>query len=1072
MLTVRVQILNITVPAQYQDSGGVFLDIGETDLSLSRVAEELNEINLIRYGGVRKFNLPLTGKNQYVFREFFSPTPIDFDYTPLECRIYVGSNTLEETKIGATRINEGQRTFEAVATKATDYWIIGAKALRLPQIPYEDIEFTFDNITLNQATQYAYSDGDIGIHFTPMYFGKPYVERRMTVEYFRWNYHLLRVFTEGFRTFGWCFKCEALESDKGRQILAYLIDPNAYSREELINANKAAAESGEINRDKNYTVSVGGLGPLFGLLGILTSKPTYGYHFVVLHDTVNFDPGSNMQGGRYYGFGRFKFTFTIQYVPKDLRASTIKVQFFRNNPPPPVSKPTLIHEESFTPINDDTGDINQTYEKAIEVEATLQTNQSITVMIYAESRFKSIKIKNTFIEVTPTLVFPQRGETINPASYLRNDTLLEVLKGWVHIMRGKIDVNVGEKTLTLYPNEETDFLEETLEGYYRNTLIDVTPIQVNNSSVVDTPAEQPSRYQLIRFKESTDFAIDLLGLDKLTPLFSKTVDLGEQFPPEYTVYENPYFEPTLNDWVYDLSPEGFEQIPVNLPMLLDHDPKKEDGAISTDIGPRIFFVTEVLGQTWESESGSQTVRLGMEDNKELTWNHAYHRDPFSTDAEQNNLVFQDPLFEIENTLYVVFWRSWLYANQMASTINILALIKGGEYFGWSYRDAYKVDVRGKSIISSLVAIDDFAPRSGISTPATFRPLGISGVVTDTSDEPDPCDTYSYDIEITKVGTTYNFSAATDNPDAGTLEWRYEGSSSWTTATSLANPTGPFYVRYTAGGDCTDTVVKYVDPCGNVPAIQIDFEVDESGNNCVTATIGGILLDAVTGSSLEYDLDGAGSWTAYTPGTEICGAYTSICFRGTIEFDNTCDDYVLDETCFEVPPDADCVENNPLVTIIHDGLDAFRFDIGGSYVSPIGSFHFFYKHNGEADSEAKRWTDFNPIVGTDYLVRLHVFWCDDCPPYCSEWVPVTDPMALRAPMALTSSRDKLGEWDFDKIPEDRKPEIKNLIRKGKRAELAEIHNELKLSEYDYCCGKDFDKAFAWWYHWLTEIENEH
>ena len=67
MAKIRVQILNVTVPSSMQDPGGVFLDIGDTDLSVSRVAEELNEINEIRYGGVRKFNVPATAKNKIIF---------------------------------------------------------------------------------------------------------------------------------------------------------------------------------------------------------------------------------------------------------------------------------------------------------------------------------------------------------------------------------------------------------------------------------------------------------------------------------------------------------------------------------------------------------------------------------------------------------------------------------------------------------------------------------------------------------------------------------------------------------------------------------------------------------------------------------------------------------------------------------------------------------------------------------------------------------------------------------------------------------------------------------------------
>jgi len=1048
-MIIRVQILNVTLPAIFDDPGGVFVDLGETDMSLKKVAEELNEVNEIQYGGVRVFSVPDTAKNLIIFQQFIAPAPTDFDYTPLECRIYVGTNILNETWIGASRSAEGEGRLELTATKQSDYWIIGAKALRLPQIPYDDVEFTQANIETNWSSNYRYADGDLGIHFTPMYFGHPYVDGEMTIEYMRWNYHLLRIIREGFRTFGWCFKCEALESDEGRQLAAYLIDPNAYSTEALIEGNKALAESGEFELSKQFNISSGGLfGGLFG-----GAQKLYGYHVVKTTNTIIHDPGSNVIGGRYYGFGLFHFKVTIQYIPIELKSEVVRIEWFRNNPFTTPPSNTKVFEEEFRPSDDFVGDPTALFEKTFEADIQLQTNQSITIGIYIESFFKKVKIKNVILNVTPIKVFPQRGETINPANYLRNDTLLELLKGWVHPIRGKIDVIPGEKTVEVFPNFEIDAFGETLTGYYRNTLVDVTPIQISESAVVESPVSKPNRFQLVRWKQSSDPWIKRMGLDKLTPLFSRTLDLGEQYVPDYTEYPNPYFEPTVSDWVYDFSKGDEKNVPVNLPILLDHIPGDSDHQVSTDIGPRILFLTEFRPQQWDTEAGTQTVKLGWEGGQITTWNHAYMRNPFLSAAVQTNLVFGDVLQEIENTLFVSFWRAWIYTNITGSKMNILAMIKGQHYFGWSFRDAYKIVIRGRHHIANLLSIDDFRPSAGISTPATFIPRGSAGVIAD-DDSPNPCDGYLYDLAVAPTGTTWNFAITTDNPDSGVIEWRYEGSVTWTAGTSLADPTGPFYVRYRlTAGDCSNGPVKYVDPCGNVPTVLIDFEQQEDGDVCTTGTLGGYIVDAVLSTTLEYDLDDAGAWAPYTLGTEICGTYTKICFRGDVEFDNSCDDYTIPETCFEIPPDTDCLLNTPAIIINHVGLDGFTFDIGGTYASEIGSWHFFYRRIGEDEVEAKRWTDQNPIVGTDFEVRLHVFWCDDCEPYCSPWTTVEEPAPL---MALQAAP----EWDFTKIPEDRKAEIRNLVELGNRRELARIHNELELSEHEYCCGADLKHVMKW------------
>lgn len=65
----------------------------------------------------------------------------------------------------------------------------------------------------------------------------------------------------------------------------------------------------------------------------------------------------------------------------------------------------------------------------------------------------------------------------------------------------------------------------------------------------------------------------------------------------------------------------------------------------------------------------------------------------------------------------------------------------------------------------------------------------------------------------------------------------------------------------------------------------------------------------------------------------------------------------------------------------------------------------------------------------------------------------------------NERIPLPMWNFKKIPAGRRAEIRALILAGRWRELLRVHNELRLSPYQYadCC--DLSDMKRWWFHAL-------
>lgn len=199
------------------------------------------------------------------------------------------------------------------------------------------------------------------------------------------------------------------------------------------------------------------------------------------------------------------------------------------------------------------------------------------------------------LTISPDPAYYIDGDEI-PLADLLSDEIngLELLKGFVHLINGRVETDYVGKIVKLFP----PFTGSGSQGYFRTgeAPLDITDrVRVNSMAVQRRGQFEPKAVELT-FKES-DAYISSLNLENV---FARTYQIG-QGKANVRKLENPLYNATLNAFV---GPDDVGGVGAHLPHVWEND----NGVLSVDPGPRVFINYGTGDQVFDGGPGSISFR--------------------------------------------------------------------------------------------------------------------------------------------------------------------------------------------------------------------------------------------------------------------------------------------------------------------------------------------------------------------------------------------------------------------------------------------------------------------------------
>lgn len=1044
------------VPSDLFTNGALFADTSDDfGIHQTRQAEELSSDNKITTSAALPIILPDTTKNFMVLGKFINPNVHDFNFKPIKVISYSASNVITHSLLYVLSHDEKnpETAFTCELRDDESHWTVSSKKVKLKSLQYDEFEFSRANIEATWPLN-EYTDGDAGVYFPLAYYGAWKEDKFVTISDMRIWFHVKHLLIKGLAKCGWIFKSPIFDLPIGKKLICYIIETKSLNQAQKERPNSFWA--------------------------ILTNEETFTLPETktILFDQEDYDANDvyNPSTGIFSAQGNFGFLFDLKI--KNI-TDAIKVRFFnefkfrlvlqRGSQKIVIYEFTGIQYARNTRLDTSTNDFIFTLDAlGINIEKGLSVSDQIFVEVDMPG-LGEILYGGIFYNYNYGYLLAE-NEKFYPNTFIdERFRVYDLITGIAHLFRAKIHADPNSREFWLYPNYDTKWYDDMIDGYYLDETVDIRFNEQIESSEVKSQAQTTKRYQVFQFKQSTDARIIGLKYPDNNPIFSKVHDLGAYFENDRAINENPFFEPTVNDKVFSIRPpvpDPDNENYIDLPFLVDND----TGSPSYKISPRILIAHG--DATYHGVNGN-TIGWNWYDTTRFTVPYASQL-PNLKDA--SDMVIKESLVygDHKEDLFSRFWKRWVYDNLVNTKVSILGFITSNQFNSWSFRKVYHFFSNGKSVFGRLLAISDFVC-DNLSVIELLPSTGnVKAPVLEERSVEDDCAGQNTILNVVRSGQTWTASSdtslITDTIINTLIEWRYADSATWTTGTVVSNPTKPFIFRLTVElALCGKKYrTKYIVPCENKPVIiwsNVHRDPSDLTKWCITADIGGILNDAILTNTYTYSLAGD-TPVAYTMGTEICGIESDpveidLHIIGETQFDNDCDPIPL-EADYEFPPIVvNCDDNKPTVECVHVGNDMFTFVKAGNQVSPLSVYFIQYRTPGETDLDWKIWDHHSPVpIPGTVEARGVFFFCDTCPPICTAVVTCTGPMLLTnvIPEQSFNKKDAMNfEWDWSKVSDKDKKKFKSLYNNQDGKTISTMHNRLHLSDYDYCCGSDSENA---------------
>lgn len=684
-------------------------------LRVSKNAEEVGEGNQIVIEGAYPFSVPFSTVNDAVFTDFDSPVILDNATSYLECRATSASMQHPYDLIFFKGRNDKSQEWELEFRTSQNHWAYLASKKYLNTIDLGDSVFNDANITASwqrptwqdDDPPYIMAPGDFGAWLDlsePIQFTDPPV-KIVSDEDCRYFFSLVALVKKGMCEIGWTIDGVILETELLRGAWIYIL------------------------RRGFYTESKGGI---HRFIGRGEAQFTFTSLVPILaYNTVFYDPGGHAPAGPpYIGVytNDLRYRTTFKFSLKGLMTIGASPNQFGFR----LMKTKDDGFPLFQWLTDETVialAANETRYVDISFEIELAPNESAAFFATQGATFK----KGYLFEVIPTQKSLMRGDTVTLKNLIHTEyTLLQLIKGMLHFMRGRTATNWASRTVTVYPERKSTVFNQIVPGFIfeENPPIDISQKVVCDSARVTPIKSNLQRYTLIAWADSTDAYID--ELSPIDPFYSRKILNGLDLPDGVTELKNPFFEPTVERQPDDLKRFGDKPTPF-FPVFWDNT----EGELSFEIGPRILFFHGYVAQENPNKTGTADAFAAYQFEQygtnaflgylaqKRTWNLV------TPVVEDGNFVFGS----LPGDLFVLFWLGYTQRNQRGRIYDILVFITPENFSEWDFRTQFLFKDNGREISGIATAIRDFETCSDDPAPMT---LIIEPTYSQCCDQPCSC----------------------------------------------------------------------------------------------------------------------------------------------------------------------------------------------------------------------------------------------------------------------------------------------------------------------------------------------
>lgn len=961
--------------------------------------EDINNTDPEKIDVISSYGMTLQGtdRNNLALRPFLDAAYGDTNGLGVDVYVMRGGERLPFTKMFVRKINDANNTIDVELQLGYDFWVERADNMPIYKIPFDPVLFTYDNVRDLNTDNYIYADGDNGITFPWVNYGRTYIKGTMMIYDLRPFVHLLALLRRGFKNINHAFSCPMLETEFGRHLACYFLKDD-YGNSKANNDRRKL----EVNVSEDVIVTF--QEKLYNNVPFDNVVVDNGLTWNKITPPVFTDASYFRLGNGFIGTIEWQVTFLINsnaYYNLDKDIKTILwIEY------PGRDTALKLYEETATTnifVGNYVGVGTQTWKCTFNVslpDMQIPPDSKIYVKIYYNLGDKNrfVLQKGSFLKITADQSIYNDGDTIDMFNELdRSISLLDVFRATSHFICGKVYYNYAINQVLLLSAFEAKFFEETVEGFFKSEgyePIDITNVVPN--SLIKTSGEELGRYWLTTgYARSTDPAITNYPelTNEVTQIFDSRNMVGLNGSlEEDRESRNPLFEPTINkpyslyESYGNVDPE-LDRYPLDMPYLTDNEGTGgEQTYISFNIKPRILYLDgyKAIRNKISTSGGDLYVVPGsfMNFNDNAPMYAFDYPNAFNTDESPIDRYFAYGTYQ--NDLFTKFWKEYLRQQRNNIPYQFLAYVSQADNKRLDFRNRILINYMGTEILGRLTRKEDYdGGVSGRPVPLTFMPYRSLKQHTASDDEPleerTECDTANLFIQIDEVDGCYTASLGGSSSSAISsviFKYKLASDADYTLGDEICYPsevvTFSMQVIF-LDENCIDFfITQSIEPCQN--EIKIVFTYNPLTQCLEISYDEDYITSTVDTETITYQLDG-GAETPYVGAICDLEGVEVVTSKIVLTFEGGCDELEA-ELDYNFPPDSyDCDLNNPELAFTEVNTCQIIPLRGGDWITEITVLDVIqYKYN-EGD-DWQEWDGSTPLDRPVILSRVLVF--EGCP----------------------------------------------------------------------------------------------